>query len=197
MMICWKKARKKLPNNSLLTSNWNDVIKELSNYKYTLLNLSSVIHEVYSYSNTLEINNFWKKVFKSNFAYITIRDMMPSISLTKNKITDYKEDAKKIRRMADKDQLLSFEEKWGSINNSYRNFIHFLLKYRYKNNWEREVNEDYLPITLETLKSKIPSDYNIKSEIDFVLPFLKNEIKKDFNIDLIYPTHTKMIIKKT
>ena len=37
----------------------------------------------------------------------------------------------------------------GSINDNYRNFI-------YNDNWKREVNEDYLPITLETMKKKIP-----------------------------------------
>ncbi|MGA1049083.1 MAG: hypothetical protein ACO3UU_13830, partial [Minisyncoccia bacterium] len=41
--------------------------------------------------------------------------------------------------------LISFEKVWGSIFKDYRNFIHFLLKYRYTDNWEREVNENYLP----------------------------------------------------
>jgi len=57
------------------------------------------------------------------------------------------------------------------------------------------VNENYLPITLETLKSKIPSDYSITYEDDFVLPYLRQEVKRDFNVELTHSTHVKMIIK--
>ena len=47
----------------------------------------------------------------------------------------------------------------------------------------------------EALKSKIPSDYSIEYEDDFVLPYLRQEVKRDFNVDLIHPTHVKMILK--
>ena len=190
------KASSKLPKNAILTDNWNEVIKEISGYKHPLLNLSSVIHEVYSYSNSKTVSKFWnQQVFAGNFKHITIRDMMPSVELTRNEITNYKDDARKVRQKADKRYLLSFEEVWGSINADYRNFIHFLLKYKYTDNWDREVNENYLPITLETLKSEIPSDYSITYEDDFVLPYLRQEVKRDFNVELTHSTHVKMIIK--
>lgn len=189
-------AKKKLPGNAVLTDDWNVVLKEISKYKSPLLNLSSVIHEVYSYSNSQTVSKFWnQQVFGGHFKYITIRDMMPSVELTRNEISNYKDDAKKVRQKANKNSLTSFEEVWGSIFNDYRNFIHFLLKYRYTDNWEREVNENYLPITLETLKSKIPSDYSIIYEKDFVLPYLRQEVKKDFGVELTHSTHVKMIIK--
>ena len=188
-------ARKKLGEDALLTDNWNEVISALSGYKNPLLNLSSVIHEVYSYSNSKVISYFWSgQVFGGNFKYISIRDMIPSVTLTRNEINNFKEDAKKLRRKADKNFLLSFEDTWGSINSDYRSFIHFLLKYKYTDNWEREVNENYLPITLETLKTKIPSSYAITYEDDFILPYLKSEVKKDFNIELTHSTHAKLII---
>jgi hypothetical protein len=189
-------AKKKLPSNAILTDDWSVVLEEISSYKNPLLNLSSVIHEVYSYSNSQTVNKFWtQQVFGGNFKYISIRDMMPSVKLTRNELKNYKEDAKRVRQKADKKSLISFEKVWGSIFKDYRNFIHFLLKYRYTDNWEREVNENYLPITLETLKSKIPSNYSIVYEKNFVLPFIKQEVKKDFNVELIHSTHVKMIIK--
>jgi len=189
-------ARGKLPSNAVLTDDWNEVLKEISGYKNPLLNLSSVIHEVYSYSSSLVVSKFWnQQVFGGKFKYITIRDMIPSVTLTRNEINNFKEDAKKLRRMADTKSLTSFEEVWGSINSDYRSFVHFLLKYKYTDNWEREVNENYLPITLETLKSKIPGSYSILYEDNFVLPYLRNEVKKDFNIILSHPTHTKMILR--
>jgi len=191
-----EKASHKLPESSILTDDWNVVIKEISGYRNPLLNLSSVIHEVYSYSNPKSVNIFWnKQVFGDNFKYITIRDMMPSVELTRNEMNNFKDDAKKVRRKADKNYLLSFEEVGGSINVNYRNFIHFLLKYKYTDNWQREVNENYLPITLETLKTKIPTEYAIIYEDDFVLPYLKQEVKKDFGVELTHSTHVKMILK--
>lgn len=191
------KASTKLPKSAILTDDWNTVVSEVSKYNRPLLNLSSVIHEVYSYSkNSMVINKFWNgQVFSGNFKWITIRDMIPSVTLTRNEIIDFKQDAKKLRMMSDKDSLQSFEENWGSIFSDYRNFVHFLLKYKYRDNWEREVRENYLPITLETLRTKIPQGYSIVLEDSFVLPYLKKEVKKDFNIDLTHPTHLKMIIE--
>jgi len=191
------KASAKLPKRALLTDDWRTVVSEVSKYNRPLLNLSSVIHEVYSYSkNSMIINKFWNgQVFAGDFKWITIRDMIPSATLTRNEIVDFKQDAKKLRRMADKESLQSFEENWGSINSDYRNFVHFLLKYKYRDNWEREVRENYLPITLETLRTKIPKGYSIVLEDSFVLPYLKKEVKKDFNIDLTHATHLKMIIE--
>jgi len=69
------------------------------------------------------------------------------------------------------------------------------MKYRFTDNWDREVNENYLPVSLETVKSKIPNNYKIILEENFLLPFLKTQVKKDFNVDLTHSTHTKMIIK--
>lgn len=189
-------AKKKLPSNSILTDSWDVVIKEISNYKSPLLNLSSVIHEVYSYSSNEDVVKFWnQQVFGGKFKYITIRDMMPSVELTKNEITNYKDDARKVRQKANKNSLATFEEVWGSIYSEYKNFIHFLLKYKYTDNWEREVNENYLPITLEELESKIPNSYSIIYEKDFVLPYLRQEVKRDFGVELTHSTHVKMIIK--
>jgi hypothetical protein len=40
-----------------------------------------------------------------------------------------------------------------------------------------------------------PGTYKIVYEENFLLSFLKERVKKDFNVDLTQPTHTKMIIK--
>ena len=189
------KAKSKLGKGSVVTDNWGEIRKSLAYFKRPLLNLSSVIHEVYSYSKTSDVKNFWdNQVFGDDFKYITIRDMIPSTEISKSEISQFKDDVRKVKQKFDRDLLKSFEEKWGSINSNYRTLIHFLLKYRFTDNWEREVSENYLPISIETLRKKIPNGYKIVYEDNFLLPFLKNEVKKDFNIDLIHPTHTKMII---
>lgn len=191
-----EKAKAKLGKKALVTSNWEEVVNTIHYYKKPLLNLSSVIHEVYSYSNSMTIKYFWdKQVFNGDFKWISIRDMIPSVELSKNEINKFKDDVKNVKMKTDKYYLNSFEIKWGSINDNYKTFIHYLLKYRFTDNWEREVLENYLPVSLETLKKKIPNDYKIVFEDDFLLPFLKSQVKKDFNVELIHPTHVKMIIE--
>ncbi len=73
--------------------------------------------------------------------------------------------------------------------------MHYLLKYKYIENWDREVNENYLPVSLETLKSKIPSSYKIAYEDNFILPYLQSQVNKDFGIHITHPTHTKLILR--
>jgi hypothetical protein len=190
------KAKSRLGKKALFTNNWNEAIKYTTGFTNPLLNLSSVIHEVYSYSRPNVISKFWnEQVFGDDFRYITIRDMIPSLEIDKEEIGHFKDDVRKVRSKSDKFYLDSFEKKWGTISDNYRTFVHYLMKYRFTDNWDREVNENYLPVSLETVKSKIPSDYKIVYEEDFLLPFLKQQVKKDFNVELIHSTHTKMIIK--
>jgi len=189
------KAGSILGEDALLTSSWQQVVLELSKYENPLLNLSSVIHEVYSYSHSSVIKRFWEQqVFGGNFKWITIRDMIPSVEIHKGERKSFEEDVKKVRELADPYYLKSFEDKWGSIHNNYRTLVHFLLKYRYTDNWDRELNENYLPVSLETVKKKIPSSYKIISEEDFIVPFIKEKVMEDFGILIKHSTHTKMTI---
>lgn len=190
------RARAELTDEDILTSNWDEVIREIQGYNSPLLNLSSVIHEVYSYSHTSVVKYFWEKqVFGGNFKWITIRDMIPSCKIDRNEIESFRKDVQNVRKRANKFYLESFEKRWGTINDNYRTFCHFLLKYRYIDNWEREVNENYLPVSLETLKKKIPSNYTIGYEQDFIVPFIQENVGKAFNVKIKHSTHVKMIIK--
>jgi len=190
-----KKAKLVLPD-ALLTNNWKEVIQEVKKYQNPLLNLSSVIHEVYSYSHSSVIKKFWEQqVFGGLFKYITIRDMIPSVQIHRWETNKFIEDVKKVRELADPFYLGSFEKEWGSISENYRTLCHFLLKYKYTDNWEREVKENYLPVSLETLKKKIPNQYTIIQEDNFIVPFIQREVYQDFGIKLTHSTHVKMIIK--
>lgn len=181
--------------NSLVTSDWSVVESVIQKYKKPLLLLSSVIHEVYSYSSPNTISNFWKKqVFSGKFHFICIRDMIPDGNISK--IKDFDEDVSKIISNTEPQYLKSFEEKWGLISQSYRVMLHFLLKYRYKDNWKREVEENYLPISLQTLNQKIPTTYKKVYESNYIYDYLKQIIKQDFDITINGSTHTKMILEK-
>jgi hypothetical protein len=107
----------------------------------------------------------------------------------------YSKDEEKVRSLSDKKTLGSFEHRNGSIK-VLRNFIHYLLKYSYVDNWERENNENYLPLFYEDLITIIPDWYTITFRDNFTLPFLKDKVKKDFDVDLKEKTHMKLILKR-
>ena len=190
-------------------TDWEDVEKQLKTYiapnayyeqkKYVLI-LSSVIHEVYSYSNMKQIFEFWHHVTNTNFDYIVVRDMCPTKDIDRptdefmlhtlnNMIRDHKPYNTLIN---------DFEAIYGSIENN-KNFMHFLLKYRYQINWEREVKENYFPIYVEDLLSAITGEekYRIMYMKRFIVPFIKQQIYNDFRVDVKDFTHIKAIFKKS
>lgn len=188
-----KLAREKCPDNPerfLFTSDWKEVTEYARSGVATII-LSSTIHEVYAYGTRKDVDSLWERVFSGLFEYVVVRDMIPSISA--DKISDINDVAKLLKK-ADKSYLFDFERNWGSIETN-KNLIHFLLKYRYADNWEREVKENYFPVMREELISSIPDEYEIEFHEHFVLPFLKRVVKKDFNIDLKDNTHLKLILK--
>lgn len=183
-----------------VSDNWNEVVYEASEYDNIALTLMSVIHEVYSYGSPQSIRNFWKnQVFNPKFKWVVIRDMVPSKQYMNLKPSS--EEIKKINNplspiyYSNLSYKKSFEKKWGKITDSYKNLFHWLLKYDYKRNWKREVLENYFPVSLETIKSKIPSGWSITYEDYYVYEPIANKVKKDWGIELKYPTHLKMIIE--
>jgi hypothetical protein len=190
-------------------TDWKDVEKQLKTYitpgtyyeqkKYVLI-LSSVIHEVYSYSNMKQILEFWHHVTNTNFDYIVVRDMCPTKDIDRptdefmlhtlnNMIRDHEPYNTLIN---------DFEAIHGSIENN-KNFIHFLLKYRYQINWDREVKENYFPIYVEDLLTAITGEekYRIMYMKRFIVPFIKQQIYNDFRVDVRDFTHIKAIFKKS
>lgn len=153
-----------------------------------ILILSSVLHEILCYKS-------WKSIeeiigFKPD--YIFIRDMRLDESAYRN-IT---EDISKVREHPLYKNFIRVnfgDEKdiqWSDI-------IHFLFKYRYEENWEREVNENYLALNFYDEDFDFWfKDYYTIYEKKYTLPFLKEQIKKDFNIDLMDNTHINLILKR-
>ena len=181
-------------DDALIYTDWSAVIKEVAKAKKPTLNLSSVIHEVFHYSSRCDIDTFWKQVFDSGFEYIVVRDMCPSRSLERPSNIN---DVKKIyHKFLHTKALTDFEGIWGSVE-SNRQLVHFLLKYRYvEPNWNREVRENYLPITREDLLAKIPNEYNVVYHEHFTLPYILQTVKDDVGIELKDPTHIKLILKR-
>lgn len=161
--------------------------------KGSVLNLSSVLHEVNSYCTEEEKNDFWKGVHNGNYQYITIRDM---IFNGNNKEHSAYDDESAIRGKASLYKYLKeFEEIWGDIHNK-KNLVHFLLKYRYKQNWDREVRENYLGYSTDDIIKLVGNEYEAIYRKDYILPFLYNRVEEDFGIKIDTPTHTNLIFKR-
>ena len=171
-------------------TDWDSILCNPGN---TLLNISSTVHEVYSYSSEHDIKVFWDRVFNSGFKYITIRDMM--VSEKEQTYCDKEMLEKVLGNEEYTDKLKDYLEIWGNIDSQHK-LVHYLLKYSYTHNWNREVRENYLGLTLEQLHRLIPDNYEVTYEDHFTLPYIAWQIKKDFNIELRTPTHIKIILKK-
>lgn len=157
------------------------------------LNLSSVLHEVYSYCDEDEQRDFWASV-NDGWDYIIIRDMVYNDIHNASKIKDM--IAVKNSPHTCIDRLKEFESIWGSINYK-KNLIHYLLKYRYVQNWSREVHENYLGYSTADIIRHIDVDeYELIYRKDYVLPFLQDKVYRDFGIFLDTPTHTNLIFKR-
>ncbi|MFW6007861.1 MAG: methyltransferase domain-containing protein [archaeon] len=191
-------CKKNIPNINV-TSDINQLKNWLINKykgKKVTINLSSILHELYSYRNADEIDKFWQLVFDVA-DIVVIRDMIFHHSMDRPSFHD---DVKKVRKNENRRYVMDFEAVHGTIENN-KNLIHYLLKYKYKNegsrdNWEREVKENYLPLSREKLDMIIPNNFKIRYEHSFVLPYIQRQVENDFGIIIKDNTHLKLILEK-
>jgi len=172
---------------------------ELSN---ALLVLSSVIHEVYSYADEFydDVGVFWSDIKKCGFRCIAIRDMSYDEHAMKNAPVDailwvyeniLKSPTIAFKGIPFKDITDSFESVWGPICNpvtrkvNTKQLFHFLIKYRYQENWSREVEENYLPVSQEKLAKWLTSfmPYAFKHKESSKLEFYHKCWAKDLKLN--------------
>lgn len=158
--------------------------------KTTMVNLSSVLHEVCTYSTKEERQIFFDRVFGSGFKYIAIRDM--AFTGFNDFITPGLRNTIVNRGMADK--LRDFEGVWGLIQDQF-SFAHFLLKYKYTENWEREVRENYFSIDVEGLLQSVSDKYTREYSRTYTLPYIQHIIEQDLGIRFDTKTHVQIILK--
>lgn len=183
-----EKAKQNYPNGKYIRS-----FEELKNIDVSnaALNLSSVIHEVYSYLTIEEIKTFWDNVFNTGFKYICIRDM--AIDPEANKHWNINQ-VLEISKNPNGKMFNDFHRYFSEARD--RDLIHFLLKYKYIENWERERSENYFPLTNQEMINLIPEKYSIIYKDIFALEYTKNLVKKDFNFEIPYNTHIKLILQR-
>ena len=181
----------------------------------TVLVLNSVMHEIFSYLTAAEIHALFEEMFGNGIRCVAIRDMHMPDTESLEKIGT-RSNGERI------DQSYRYSKLW----TEYMNYIlydrysegyeetkgrgkfehmpvymtEFLLKYRYVENWKREMREYYLWPWLQMISQYIRTDenehgfYGIAHESEFRIPFIVNKIKEDFNIDFDLNTHRKVLL---
>lgn len=150
--------------------------------KKNLIIFSSVLHE-YNWENF--------KRFFILFDTIVMRDMQSPEKF-------WYKVPESTRALVTKDfpgeLLAKLERKYGYINDLERLYKYFLM-YRYADNFDHELQEDYFSIIWENLKEWLTYDYvfHVLYEKDYILPFIKQDIKTKFGYELKYPTHKQII----
>lgn len=195
-----KSAKRNCPK-AFFYNNWIEVLNKINSVKkpgdVVAVNCSSIIHEVYHYGSVRSINWFWKQIFSGDFDYFVIRDMAIS---DKTEIESPAEWVDAVNSVAASNvqlgrMLVDFISTYGHLTNK-ENLIHFLLKYRYVANWDRECYENYLPDFVEVFYDIISKNSTIEYFETFALPYTVNQIRKDFGIDVSsVNTHYKLIAK--
>ena len=150
---------------------------------------SSVFHEIENYSH--DVTSEYERIFNNDYKYIAIRDMF--VSEKSCGISDQLTVAK-VRQQFSYDKIKEFESFTGPIDCN-RNLLQFFLTYRYEANWDREVRENYFPHTIEQFLSKIPDHYEVVYFEHYTLPFLREQVQKDFGVQLTDPTHGKILLR--
>lgn len=171
----------------------NSNISDLNiNTENALINFSSVVHEIFYYMKKEDIEQFWNDVFNKNFKYIVVRDIMCDESINRPADID---DVNKVLKFGNSKQIEDFINIYGSLDN-LKNLTHFLLKYRYIENWERELRENYFATNIDDFLKIVPNNYEVIYLDRYILPYTKDRIKKDFGINLKDNTHVKIILKR-
>lgn len=150
---------------------------------------SSVFHEIHNYSSN--VDEEYRRIFASGFRYIAIRDMF--ISEKQYKPSD-PESVEKVVRKLPANLVNDFERFMGPINRN-ENLLQLLLTYPYQTNWDREVRENYFPHTLEQFLKKIPECYEMVYFRHETLPYIREKVRKDFEIELQDETHAKILLR--
>jgi len=140
----------------------------------------SVLHEFYSYGEG--ISSVLKALADAHELLVPggeviIRDMILNEEVKEMPAGSVVKKVKAKKEMAGR--LEDFKKHHGP--DSIYCLNHFLLKYFYKENWEREVKEHYVPVTFEqynNIFNLLDMDLGVRDS--YLIPFLKNKWHEDF-----------------
>ena len=162
--------------------------------KNVLFNFSSVLHEM----NSDEIEEIFGFINNLRPGYVSIRDMK-----FKCKRSMYGE----IRAFEEKnpDQFNSFLVSKNKTAPNLADYAEYLLKYKYTENWERELREYYFfgfAYAEKYYRALIDNHkYRPTWDVNYCLPHFNRQIKDDFGISFdvsnYFTTHEQLLLERT
>lgn len=153
--------------------------------RYDAVTFISVLHEFYTYgegiSSVLKALADAHELLRPN-GKIVIRDMILH-EYTKHTNFRVQEIVEKVRARPGMKRLIDdCERAFGPIQTLYE-LNHFLLKYFYPENWERERKENYVPVTFEQYgQIFLLLGMDLQLQDSYTIPYLRNKWKKDFGL---------------
>lgn len=187
-------ARKRLGSAVEIYSSLEEYLSKNSDkVKHTAIILSSVIHEIFSYSSLSDALLLLKSIFKVGFKQICIRDM----SFNETLYYSFADNAD-IDKIKGHKLYSSYKQYLGHDVSTSAELYHFLLKYNYEDNWERELVENYVVYSMEELLSLFhvcmgSLKYHMSYFEHKVLEYTRNKVYEDFGIIMNKSTNYKLI----
>ncbi len=150
--------------------------------KFDVVLFCSVLHEFFSYgegiSSVVKALSDARELLNPG-GQVVIRDML-LYEYAENSQLWLTEILKKVRVEKLASLVDDFEKYFGKIN-SIKQVNHFLLKYMYTDNWQREVKENYVPVSFENYdKIFAVLGMTVSFQRSSTIPYLKNKWKEDF-----------------
>ena len=153
--------------------------------RYDAVLFVSVLHEFFSYGEG--ISSVLKALADAHELLrpggeLVIRDMVLD-EFAKHTKFQVAAIAAKIAADAGKDRLVAdFTQAFGPLD-SLHALNHFLLKYMYVENWERECRENYVPVTFEQYQQIFALlGMELQYRESYLLPFLRDKWAADFGL---------------
>ncbi len=150
--------------------------------RYDVVLFCSVLHEFFSYgegiSSVVKALSDARELLNTG-GEIVIRDMLLYSYAEKSDLW-LEEILKKVRKPELLPQIDDFEKYFGKLN-SIKQVNHFLLKYMYTDNWQREVKENYTPVNFEKYDQIFEIlGMTVGFQRSSTIPYLKSKWQTDF-----------------
>lgn len=169
-----------------------------------LVIMSSIWHELFSYLDADQLNRSIDLLFDHvRPSYLYIRDMvMPSFMYSGYRPDEYKsafEDMQvKINYSENPDHKMILSQLFASGRvSTIRDVGEFIMKYKFyrMGNWAKEMTESYFYGGLRDIESVVAYPMQVILHQFQTLPYIKEQVDKDFNIDYKIMTHYYALVK--
>lgn len=160
----------------------------------SVLILSSVIHEVLSAGGSWL--TFWALVRELGCNYVVIRDMAVSLEAYTSKVDPVTEA--RLASAPELQDVLLFGTKEPGCFESRAEMLQALLKFGYDADLEKELSENYFPITAEQYLNftMVGSGYSVRHYEHYSLKHHRDRWSEMFGVKVCDPTHIKLILKR-